>query len=83
MVAAQADRDRLTPFDKDLLSAIQASAGIDGVASSLFRVAVTVGGLHYEWARFRLHRLEALGYIRVERRGAGLPLSIRLTNKVT
>lgn len=74
--------EMLTPFDRDLLSAIQAAADIDGAVSSLFRVAVRDNGLHYEWARQRLRRLEVLGYVSVQRR-TGLPLVIQLTDRLT
>ena|SRR5579859_1247767 len=64
----------LTPFDHQLLSAIRTAADSDGLARSLFHVAVEQAGLDYKWALHRLNLLEVLGYVRVERQGDGLPL---------
>lgn len=83
MVAATArELDRLTPFDRELLSAIQASADQDGAAHSLFQVAVINAGLHYGYSVYRLKRLEALGYVTVQRR-AGLELVMKPSFRIT
>lgn len=68
----------LTMVDHELLKAIRAGSGKDGEVRSLFQVAVVEAGLHYPWALHRLNVLEALGYVRVERHGAGRPLVMRL-----
>jgi hypothetical protein len=68
----------MTPFDLALLAAIRSNTDLDGAAHSLFHVAVFESGLHYRWALHRLNVLEALGYVRVERPGAGLPLVMRV-----
>lgn len=72
--------DGLTPFDRQLLAAITDGADPETRAvSSLFNIAVNQSGLSYWWALYRLEWLEMLGYVQVERRGPGLPLTIRLT----
>lgn len=72
--------DYMTPFDRELLAAIHAAADPETrTVTSLFSVAVTGSGLSYWWSLYRLEWLEMLGYVRVERRGPGLPLTIRLT----
>jgi len=68
----------LTGVDHILLKAIGSGAGADGQVRSLFQVAVVDAGLSYPWALYRLNVLEAMGYVRVERQGAGRPLLMRL-----
>lgn len=69
--------NELTPFDQELMRAIQDCAGPDGVARSLFYVAVRVAGIDYAHAHHRLRVLEVLGYVHVDRPGPGLPLAMR------
>ncbi len=69
--------NELTPFDHELMRAIQDCAGHDGNAVSLFNVAVRHAGLHYRYAVHRLRVLEVLGYVHVDRPGPGLPLAMR------
>ncbi len=69
----------LTPVDHQLLQAIRAGTAADGLARSLFQVAVVKVGVDYAWAHHRLAVLEMLGYVRVERPGGGQPLIMRAT----
>jgi hypothetical protein len=69
----------LKPAELDLLRAIRSCAGADGAARSLFYVAVVRSGLDYACAHHSLRTLEVLGYVRVARRGAGRPLTMRPT----
>lgn len=80
-MTSQASADQLTGVDEALLAAIHQAAGPDGSASSLFDVAVRRAGLNYWWALYRLRGLELLGYVRVERRGQGLPLVMHLLDR--
>jgi hypothetical protein len=66
----------LTPVELDLLRGIRRCAGADGAARSLFDVAVRHAGLDYPYALSCLNHLERLGYVRVQRAGAGRPLVI-------
>jgi hypothetical protein len=64
----------LTQAELALLRAVRSCAGADGSARSLFHVAVRVAALDYAYAHHVLARLEVLGYVRVQRAGAGRPL---------
>lgn len=77
-VAGVARLDEITPFDQQLMRAIVECAAADGSARSLFRVAVRHAGLDYPWAHHRLHVLEAIGWVHVQRRGRGSCLVMRV-----
>lgn len=70
----QLEAFELTQVQSVLLAAIRSCAGADGAARSLFDVAVRIAGVDYAYARHCLNRLELLGYVRIERAGAGRPL---------
>lgn len=67
----------LTPAELELIKAIRQCANSDGIAKSLYRI-VTFANIDYPHAHSRLPRLEALGILKVERHGPGLPLSLKV-----
>lgn len=70
----------LTPAEEALIGAIRMCADSDGVARSLFHIAVRVAQVNYTYAHVRVRRLEKLGILQIQRsNGRGSPLALKVT----